>query len=163
MRVSAGCRCITSVFLESFPSPLVLISTLPHYFILCHSLWPTSARKANGDSEFSMLFVYPRHEKAFAMVFSLCNGKAGKNRVPCGLEPTVAEADLLWNFQLQAKRGESSGHTWNTGMHTYTCTLKNTLGLPSNWYAPGYKPQFHPLSTCWICEGDLFFFSLTLS
>lgn len=95
MRVSAGCRCITSVFLESFPSPLVLISSLPHYFILCHSLWPTSARKANGDSEFSMLFVYPRHEKAFAMVFSLCNGKAGKNRVLCGLEPTVAKADLL--------------------------------------------------------------------
>lgn len=34
----AGCRYITSVFLESFPSLPVSDGSLPHYFILCHQL-----------------------------------------------------------------------------------------------------------------------------
>lgn len=73
----AGCRYITSIFLELFPSLPVSDGSLPHYFILCHQL------EADGDRELSMLFVHPHHEKSFPMAFTLCNGQAGKNLVPC--------------------------------------------------------------------------------
>lgn len=103
--LSAGCRYITSIFLESLPSLPVSEGSLSHYFFL------SSASKANGDRELSMLFVHSHHEKSSPMAFTLCNGKAGKNLVLYGLKPTVADAELVWNFQLQAKRGKSAGHT----------------------------------------------------
>ena len=53
--VCDGCRHISSVFLEPFPSLPVLDSSLPHDFILS-SPSTASASKANGDSELSLFF-----------------------------------------------------------------------------------------------------------
>lgn len=121
----------------------------------------TSASKTNGDSELSMLFAHPRHKKSFPTEFTLCDGKkAGKNLVLCGLKPTVAEADLLWTFQLQAKRGKSAGHTYNTGMYTCAYTFTHTAGLPSNWYAPSFTLFLH---VGYVLVREPIFFPLTFS
>lgn len=61
-RLCPGCRYITSVFLESFPTALMSVSSLPHYFIPCRPPQSTSASKANGDSELTMLCVHPSGE-----------------------------------------------------------------------------------------------------
>lgn len=119
------------VFLESFPPPPASVSSLPHYFILYYSPQSTSASKANGDGELSMLFVYRCHEKSLPMAFTLYDGKAGKHLVLCGLKPTVPEADFLQNFQPLAKRRKRAVHTQNIGMHMCAQTFKHT-GLPSN-------------------------------
>lgn len=155
--VCDGHRYMTCVFPEPFPSLPVSAPSTSFYSVSFPSA--TSAHKANGDSELSLLFVHPCHRKSFPTAFPLCSGKAGKSLVLCGLKLTVAEADLLWRIQLQAKKGKCAGHMQNAGMHTCTHTFKLAFRFHRAWYAPGYKPissSFYRLNKClW---GSPFFF-----
>lgn len=97
----AGCRYITSIFLELFPSLPVSDGSLPHYFILCHQL------EADGDHELSMLFVHPHHEKWFPMAFTLCSGQAGENLVPRVRGSPRCQRLSCYEISSFRQRGES--------------------------------------------------------
>lgn len=77
--VRDGCRHITSVFLEPFPSLPVLAPF--HMILFCHSPQLHQLARLMETVNSACFSVHLRHGKSFPTLLTLHSGKAGKNLV----------------------------------------------------------------------------------